>query len=161
MPQKTQLGIRDNTLMRSWSEFLHKHLIIRSGLFSLGHLSDHTCGKCESQISTYLSQGFYSNSPNLTTEFGMTHTKLRDYLSILEVLVCRPLEFEVVLLEIGQELSLLNRYLDFLTSHGLVEKLHLGKKRFVYAITEKGINLLNALEDQEYLDEHHHLMMLH
>ncbi|MCW3980318.1 MAG: winged helix-turn-helix domain-containing protein [Candidatus Bathyarchaeota archaeon] len=94
-------------------------------------------------------------------DFGMTRTKLKDYLSILEVLVCRPLEFEVILLEIGQEWSLLKRYLDFLTSHDLVEKLHLGKRRFVYDITEKGLNVLNALEGQEYLDEHQHLMMLH
>jgi len=143
------------------SEALNEHLAMRSSDSAQTHLSGQTRGECEFQIRTDLSQEFYCCEPNLIVEFGMTQTKLREYLGILEVLVCRPLEFEVILLEVGQELSLLKRYLDFLTSHDLVEKLHLGKRRFVYSITEKGITVLNALEGQDYLDEHHHLMLLH
>ena len=90
----------------------------------------------------------------------MTRTKLEKYLGVLETLVYRPLEFEMILYEVDQEWSSLRRYLDFLISHGLVEKLPLGHKRIIYAITERGFRVLRALQGQECLEEHRHLIIV-
>ena len=90
----------------------------------------------------------------------MTRTKLEKYLSVLETLVYRPLEFEMILYEVDQEWSSMRKYLNFLITHGLVEKLPLGNKRVIYAITERGFRVLRALQGQECLEEHRHLIVV-
>ena len=91
----------------------------------------------------------------------MTRSKLERHLSILEVLVSRPLELEIILYQVDEEWGILKEYLGFLILHGLVEKLPLGKKRVVYTVTEKGLALLRTLQGQEYLDEHQNLMLVY
>jgi len=91
----------------------------------------------------------------------MTLSKLEKYLSILEVLISRPLEFESIFYQVDEEASILERYLDFLVLHNLVEKLPVGKKRVVYVITERGLAVLRALQGQEYLDEHQSLLLMY
>jgi len=84
----------------------------------------------------------------------MTRSKLENYLRILEALVAKPLEFEIILYQVDQNWKVVKKYLDFLISHGLIDKLQLDEKRVVYAITEKGCAVLNALQVQESLERH-------
>jgi predicted transcriptional regulator len=86
---------------------------------------------------------------------------MEQYLSILEALVCRPLEFEVILYQVDQEWPIIKKHLDFLVSNGLVEKLPLDAKRIVYAITDRGSLVLKGLRGQEYLEEHEHLLLVY
>jgi len=91
----------------------------------------------------------------------MTRSKLEKYLGILEVLVSRPLELEMILYQVDEEWGILREYLDFLILHRLVEKLPLDKKRAVYTITEKGLALLRTLQGQEYLDQLQNLLLVY
>ena len=104
---------------------------------------------------------FICRNISLKRDGAMTRSKLERYLSILEVLVSRPLELEIILYQVDEEWGILKEYLDFLILHGLVEKLPLDKKRVVYTVTEKGLALLRTLQGQEYLDEHQNLLLIY
>lgn len=104
---------------------------------------------------------FIRRNISLKRDSAMTRSKLERYLSILEVLVSRPLELEIILYQVDEEWGILKEHLDFLILHGLVEKLPLGKKRVVYTVTEKGLALLRTLQGQEYLDAHQNLMLVY
>ncbi len=89
----------------------------------------------------------------------MTRSKLERYLNVLEVLVAKPLEFELVLYQVDEEWSVVKKHLDFLIANGLVEELPLGEKRVIYSITDKGLAVLDALCGQQYLQQHRHLLL--
>jgi predicted transcriptional regulator len=89
----------------------------------------------------------------------MTRSKLETYLHVLEVLVAKPLEFELVLYQVDEKWRVVKNHLDFLIANGLVEALPLGKKRVIYSITDRGLAVLDALRGQEYLQQHDHLLL--
>ena len=89
----------------------------------------------------------------------LTLSKLEKYLTILEVLVSWPLEFENILYQVDEKSSVLKKYLDFLISHSLIEKLPIDEKIIVYAITDKGLSLLTTMQGQRYFDEHQNLLL--
>ncbi|MCK4498574.1 hypothetical protein KAU25_05200 [Candidatus Bathyarchaeota archaeon] len=91
----------------------------------------------------------------------MTRSKLERYLSILETLVTRPLEFENIFYQVGENLEIIKKCLSFLTSNSLIERLPIDEKRVVYAITEKGLGILNVLQGQEDLDKYRYLMFVY
>ncbi len=91
----------------------------------------------------------------------MTLSKLERYLNILEVLVSWPLEFENIMYQIDENSDVLKKYLDFLISHNLVEKLSISEGIVVYTITDKGMALLSIMQGQEYFDEHQNLIITH
>jgi len=43
--------------------------------------------------------------------------------------------------------SVLKEYMDFLIKHGLVEERTIGKRRVVYAITQRGITVLKYFRE--------------
>lgn len=79
----------------------------------------------------------------------MTRSKLDRHLDILEALVAKPLEFEVILYKVDENWQVVRKQLDFLIATGLVEKLQLGKKRAVYVATERGLSVLDTMRGQE------------
>ncbi len=91
----------------------------------------------------------------------MTRSKLEKRLDILEILVAKPLEFEVILYQVDENWEVVKKHLDFLITSGLVEKLPLGKKRVVYNITIKGLAVLDALRGQEYPQHHDQLLLIY
>jgi predicted transcriptional regulator len=91
----------------------------------------------------------------------MTRSKLEKYLSVLETLVARPLEFDIILYQVDDNWEAVKKHLDFLISHDLVERLPLGKKRVVYTITEKGLTVLDALHGQEDLEKYSQIMLVY
>ena len=91
----------------------------------------------------------------------MTRSKLEKYLSVLEALVARPLEFDIILYQVDENWKVVKKHLDFLISHGLIERLPLGEKRVVFAVTEKGLAVLDALRGQEDLEKHSQLMLVY
>ncbi|UCD96482.1 MAG: hypothetical protein JSV35_00045 [Candidatus Bathyarchaeota archaeon] len=90
----------------------------------------------------------------------MTRSKLERYLSVLEALVTRPLEFESALYQVGEKLEIVTKCLSFLCANQLVDRLPLDEKRVVYAITDKGLGILNVLQGQEDLDKYRYLMLV-
>jgi predicted transcriptional regulator len=80
----------------------------------------------------------------------MTRSKLEKHLDILEVLVAKPLEFEIILYQVDQNWEVIKKHLDFLIANGLVERLPLGHKRVVYSVTERGLAVLETLRGTEH-----------
>ena len=69
----------------------------------------------------------------------MRRSKLEMYVDILRVLAQRgPLKLTHVMYKANVNCSVLKEYLDFLIKHGLVEERIVGKKRLVYALTQRG-----------------------
>ena len=91
----------------------------------------------------------------------MTRSKLEQYLSILEVLVAKPLELEIIRYQVDQNWSRIREHLESLIARGLVEKLPLGERRVVYTITDRGLAVLNGLKEEKYLKEHEHLLLVY
>lgn len=91
----------------------------------------------------------------------MTRSKLEKYLNILEALVARTLEFDTILYQVDENWKVVNKHLDFLISHDLVERLSLGKKGVIYTVTENGLAVLEALQGQENLEKHSQLMLVY
>jgi len=77
-------------------------------------------------------------------------SKLETYEVILEALVSKPLTFECIANESGTDSDNLQQHLEFLMKNDLVEERTSGKKA-TYAITERGIAILRALNFQKYL----------
>ena len=91
----------------------------------------------------------------------MTRSKLERYLSVLEALVTRPLEFESILYQVGEELEIVTKCLSFLCVNQLVDRIPLDGRRVVYAITDKGLGILNVLQGQEDLDKYRYLTLVY
>jgi predicted transcriptional regulator len=69
----------------------------------------------------------------------MRRSKLEMYIDILRVLAQRgPLKLTHVMYKANVNCSVLKEYLDFLIKQGLVEERTVGKKRVVYAVTQRG-----------------------
>ena len=80
----------------------------------------------------------------------MRRSKLETYEAVLEALVAKPLSVENISYETDIECSVLVERLDYLLENGLVELRPVGEKGG-YAITERGVAVLKALNFQKYL----------
>jgi len=80
----------------------------------------------------------------------MRKSKLESYEDILEVLVNKPLTIDHMAYAMNVNCTILRQRLDFLIKNSLVEERGLGKTT-LYAITERGIVVLKALNFQKYL----------
>jgi predicted transcriptional regulator len=78
----------------------------------------------------------------------MRRSKLEMYIDILKVLSQRgPLKLTHIMYKANVNCSVLKKYLDFLIQQNLVEERTAGKKRVVYAITQKGITVLKYFRE--------------
>jgi predicted transcriptional regulator len=70
------------------------------------------------------------------------------YIDILKVLSQRgPLKLTHIMYKANVNCSVLKQYLNFLIQEDLVEERTVGKKRVVYAITQKGITVLKYFRE--------------
>ncbi len=70
------------------------------------------------------------------------------YVDILKVLSHRgPLKLTHIMYKANVNCSVLKQYLDFLIQQNLVEERTMGKKRTVYAVTERGITVLKHFRE--------------
>jgi predicted transcriptional regulator len=75
-------------------------------------------------------------------------SKLEMYVDILSVLAQRgPLKLTHVMYKANVNCSVLKEYLDFLLKQGLIEERTVGKQRVVYAISQRGINILRTFRE--------------
>ena len=78
----------------------------------------------------------------------MRRSKLEMYVDILKVLARNgPLKLTHIMYKANVNCSVLKEYLDFLKAQNLVEEKTVGKKRIVYAITERGITVLKYFRE--------------
>ena len=78
----------------------------------------------------------------------MRRSKLEMHIDILKVLAQRgPLKLTHIMYKANVNCSVLKEYLDFLTQQDLVEERTLGKKRTVYAITDRGRKVLTYFRE--------------
>ena len=78
----------------------------------------------------------------------MRRSKLEMYIDILKVLAHRgPLKLTHIMYKANVNCSVLKQFLDFLIEQKLVEERTVGKKRIVYAITERGITVLKYFRE--------------
>ena len=72
------------------------------------------------------------------------------YVDILKVLTERgPLKMTHIMYKANVNCSILKEYLDFLVGQGLVEERIVGKRRMVYAITQRGVTVLKCFRELE------------
>jgi len=70
------------------------------------------------------------------------------YIDILKVLAHRgPLKLTHIMYKANVNCSVLKQYLDFLIKQNLVEERTAGKRRVVYAITQRGIIVLKHFRE--------------
>jgi len=73
----------------------------------------------------------------------MRRSELEMHVDILKALArCGPLRLTYIMHKANVCYNSLKQYLDFLIQQNLVEEQTLGKKRVVYAITERGLAVL-------------------
>jgi predicted transcriptional regulator len=78
----------------------------------------------------------------------MRRSKLEMYVDILKVLAHRgPLKLTHIMYKANVNCSVLKQYLDFLIKQSLVEERTAGKRRVVYAITQRGITVLKHFRE--------------
>jgi len=78
----------------------------------------------------------------------MRRSKLEMYIDILKVLAHKgPLKLTHIMYKANVNCSVLKEYLDFLIQQGLVEEKTIGKKRIVYAITQRGLTVLKYFRE--------------
>ena len=78
----------------------------------------------------------------------MRRSKLEMYIDILKVLARHgPLKLTHIMYKANINCSVLKQYLDFLIEQNLVEEKSLGRKRIVYAITERGRTVLKYFRE--------------
>lgn len=78
----------------------------------------------------------------------MRRSKLEMYIDILKVLSHRgPLKLTHIMYKANVNCSVLKQYLDFLIQQNLVEERTVGKKRIVYAVTERGVTVLKHFRE--------------
>ncbi len=80
----------------------------------------------------------------------MRNSKLESYTNILEVLVNKPLTVDQISYKINAECIILKERLSFLIQNRVVEERET-EEGTLYAITEKGIAVLRALNFAKYL----------
>ena len=75
-------------------------------------------------------------------------SKLEMYVDILSVLAQRgPLKLTHVMYKANVNCSVLKEYLDFLIKQSLVEERTVGKRRVVFAVTQRGITVLKYFKE--------------
>jgi len=75
-------------------------------------------------------------------------SKLEMQIDILKVLARHgPLKLTHIMYKANVNCSVLRQYLDFLIEQNLVEEKSVGKKRIVYAITERGKTVLKHFRE--------------
>ena len=78
----------------------------------------------------------------------MRRSKLETYVAILSVLGQRgPLKLTHIMYKANVNCSILREQLDFLIKQNLVEERSLRKERTVFAITQRGINVLKYFRE--------------
>jgi predicted transcriptional regulator len=78
----------------------------------------------------------------------MRRSKLEMYVDILKVLAHRgPLKLTHIMYKANVNCSVLKEYLDFLIKQGLVEERTIGKRRVVFAVTQRGITVLKYFRE--------------
>ena len=78
----------------------------------------------------------------------MRRSKLEMYIDILSVLSQRgPLKLTHVMYKANVNCSVLKEYLDFLIKQSLVEERTVGKRRAVFAVTQRGITVLKYFKE--------------
>src|SRR5674476_1314436 len=78
----------------------------------------------------------------------MRRSKLETYIDILKVLAHRgPLKLTHIMYKANVNCSILNESLDFLIKQGLVEKRTIKKEHIVFAVTQRGINVLKYFRE--------------
>ena len=72
------------------------------------------------------------------------------YVDILKVLAQRgPLKLTHIMYKANVNCGNLKEYLDFLVGQGLVEERIVGKRRMVYATTQRGVTVLKYFRELE------------
>jgi predicted transcriptional regulator len=85
---------------------------------------------------------------NSSRGVNMRRSKLEMYIDILRVLAQKgPLKLTHIMYKANVNCSVLKEYLDFLIDQELVEEKTVGKKRIVYAVTEKGFKVLKYFRE--------------
>jgi len=78
----------------------------------------------------------------------MRRSKLEMYIDILKVLARHgSLKLTHIMYKANVNCSVLKQYLDFLIRQNLVEERTIGKKRIVYAITDRGRTVLKYFRE--------------
>ena len=78
----------------------------------------------------------------------MRRSKLEMYVDILKVLAIRgPLKLTHIMYKANVNCSLLKEYLEYLIKQDLIEERTVGKKRVVFAITQRGITVLKYFKE--------------
>ena len=78
----------------------------------------------------------------------MRRSKLEMYIDILRTLAQRgPLKLTHIMYKANVNCSVLKEYLDFLIAQELVEEKTVGKKRLVYVVSEKGLQVLKYFRE--------------
>lgn len=90
-----------------------------------------------------------NGKPNKVKEdTTMRRSKLEMYVDILKVLAHKgPLKLTHIMYKANVNCSVLKDYLDFLIRQELVEEKTVGKKRIVYAISERGLTVLKYFRE--------------
>jgi len=74
---------------------------------------------------------------------AVRRSKLEIYFDILKVLARHgPLKLTYIMYMVYVNCSVLKQYLEFLIKQDLVEERIVGKKRVIYAITDRGLAIL-------------------
>ena len=80
----------------------------------------------------------------------MRRSKLEMFVDVLKVLAQRgPLKFTHIMYKANANCKVLKEYLDFLVGQGLVEERIVGKRRVVYATTQRGVTVLKYFRELE------------
>lgn len=94
----------------------------------------------------------------------MRRSKLEIYLDILDILSIKgPLKLTHIMYKSNVNCSVLKEQLDFLIKNNLVEERMLAKERIVYAISQRGLNVLKAFREVKkvlQLEEEKHIPQL-
>jgi len=78
----------------------------------------------------------------------LRRSKLEMYIDILKVLAQRgPLKLTHIMYKANVNCSVLKQYLDFLMEQNLVEERSVGKRRVVYAISQRGVTVLKHFRE--------------
>lgn len=78
----------------------------------------------------------------------MRRSKLEMYIDVLAVLAHHgPLKLTHIMYKANVNCSVLKDFLEFLMKHDLVEERSAGKKRVVYAVTQRGITVLKRFRE--------------
>lgn len=78
----------------------------------------------------------------------MRRSKLEMYVDILKVLAQRgPLKLTHIMYKANVNCNVLKEYLDFLLKQGLIEERMAGKRKTVFATTQRGITVLKYFRE--------------